>query len=373
MMDVRENGAIEALDDVQAERGPVVGMLAPADEKDHRGATLNGANFDDQDLHDADFRRANLRYASFRRANLTGVDFRDADLVKADFGGAIGLSVERLGGAILLDATLPEHVDLSKGLEGVGNGSKYFQNIFKILLAVCAFALLTVLSMRDENVILHNASPSTMIPLIQASVSITQFGWIVPLIIFVLFAYQLCYLRELWVGMSLLPAVYPDGGEVDRRAYPLLLNCLIRKHFFRLDKDPPSMLQVVVSYVLIFGITAFTFAVFWLEFLKKHDYVLTVFQLGLLSICLSLWVNFIRLGKLLLGGDASDPKHASAKTGLGVLRNSLLLGATVFLALLCASALAFEGASTGSWTNGFFSFNGTIDAGRLLDPAGAGA
>ena len=330
---------------------------------DFRGQDLNGHHFENETLVGADFRGADLQYANFQQAIVTGADFRDADLLKADFTGAVGLSVEKLGGAVLLDAALPPHVDLFKGLEGVAESSKYIQSIFKILLAVCAFALLTVLSIRDENIVLHNASPTTIIPLIQASVSITQFGWIVPLIIFVLFAYQLCHLRELWVQMSLLPAVFPDGGEVDRRAYPLLMNCLTRKYFSRLLKDPPTLLQISISYLLIFGITAFTFMVFWLEFLKKHDYAVTAFQLTLLSLCLSLWFNFARLGRLLLGGDASDPKHHGATTSLGVLRNSLLLGAAVFVVLLGASHLAFEGHfdEVDPLTNGFFSFNVDIE------------
>src|SRR5689334_16357571 len=121
--------------------------------KSFRDRHLEGESFVASDLRGSDFRGAELSGATLESANLSNADFRDSALRGANFRGSLSLSAEMLGGSDLTGAYLPREVAKFTGLQSVEEVSKYLQSIFKIILATCSFALLTVLSMRDENII----------------------------------------------------------------------------------------------------------------------------------------------------------------------------------------------------------------------------
>ena len=108
-------GRIEALEELNADRVPLVGV-------DAQGAFLMGlrleraplarANFSAADLRDCHLRRADLSFATLAGANSRGCDLEEinlenADLSDADLNGA-DLAKARLDGANLNNADLQE-------------------------------------------------------------------------------------------------------------------------------------------------------------------------------------------------------------------------------------------------------------------------
>jgi hypothetical protein len=108
-------GRIEALEELNADRVPLVGV-------DAQGAFLMGlrleraplarANFSAADLRDCHLRRADLSFATLAGANFRGCDLEEinlenADLSDADLNGA-DLAKARLDGANLNNADLQE-------------------------------------------------------------------------------------------------------------------------------------------------------------------------------------------------------------------------------------------------------------------------
>ena len=78
--------------------------------------------------------------------------------------------------------------------------------------------------------------------------------------------------ETLRVQLSKLPATFPDGSPLDRRAYPSTLNCLVRKYFKNLREPPPFFYEVPIAYILLFGISMLTLILFWCSHLKLHSW-----------------------------------------------------------------------------------------------------
>lgn len=291
-------------------------------------------NFSDLQLSEADFSGCDVSAATFRAAELRAADFRDAK----------GVSMEAFGGANLEGARFREGADQFELLSEVDEVSAYLQTLFKIILVTCAFALLTVLSMRDENMILHNAHPSTQLPFIQASVSLSHVAWIVPVIVFFLMSYLLTYLHHLWILISFLPAVFPDGTALDRRTYPLLFNCLIRKNLKRLDDEPPIRLEIVISYVQGFGIPLLTLFAFWVRYLKLHWWPASLLQIATLAGVISLMMYFIQGSRRMMRGQAMLPWATKSSVAVPlVLYHALKWGTGVAVVMACLTWLVFNG------------------------------
>ncbi len=254
-----------------------------------------------------DFRDDRTRGRCFYKRDFAGINLRyarlqDTCLRHADLSEAENLSAESLGGADLTGATLPAPVEGFTALKGIEEASKYLQTIFRITLLLCGFSALTVLSSRDENLILHHVQQLTLLPFIQAAISPIQFAWIMPGIVLILLVYELTYLGETWLQLSFLPAIFPDGMPLDRRAYPLTLNALIRRHSRRLEDSPPAFFQIVTSYFMIFGIALMTLLVFWLGYLRARNAWIIGFQIFTLGVAANLTVFHVRLSRVLLGG-----------------------------------------------------------------------
>ncbi len=111
-------GRIEALQELNADRVPLVGVnatgaflqgiqMATANlfRADLEAADLRDSNWEGADLEYANLRSANFRQANLRRVKLAGADLTDADLVNADLQGA-DLSGTNLANVDLRNANL---------------------------------------------------------------------------------------------------------------------------------------------------------------------------------------------------------------------------------------------------------------------------
>jgi hypothetical protein len=119
-----------------------------------------------------------------------------------------------------------------------------------------------------------------------------------------LYFYFHLYLLKLWESLAGLPAIFPDGKRLDERAYPWLLNGLVRRHFKRLKTGRPFTSHIAewITILLAWWVVPFTMMAFWLRFIPRHDWWGTCFHIGLIVIAVSFAIFFYRLCALTLQG-----------------------------------------------------------------------
>ncbi len=264
---------------------------------DLQGATLGGANLQGADLELADLQEASLRNTTLREA-----DLQDADLTNAK-----GLLAGQLAGANVSGAKLPQDIHKFEALTTIDEASKNTKRIFLAMLLGCAYSVLTIFSTTDARLLTN--SSSSPLPIIQTPIPIAGFFGVAPAILLAIFLYFHFYLQRLWEGLAQLPAIFPDGRPLDQRAYPWLLNALVRSHFALLrERSPPiSRLQTGVSILLAWWAVPFTITVFWLRSLQRHDWILTGFLVAFLVLAIVCAAWFQRLAKKTLRGQQWEP------------------------------------------------------------------
>lgn len=266
---------------------------------DLKGAKTRNTNFTHANLNGANLERGNFAGAHFREADMRGASLRDCKLDEAgfqdtDLEGAKGLLPDQLAGADVSGAKLPESVSDFVALEFVAETSKIARKIFYSLLAACAYALLTAATTRDA---LLAQAVTAKLPIINTEIPLAGFYWVVPLILVVLYFYLHAYLQRLWRGLGALPAVFPDGKPLDEKAYPWLLNGLVRTHFTRLKGDRPPLFRVesYLSIGLAWCFVPATLLVFWWSYLPRQDWTGTGYHIVLLVLTITGAVMLYRL------------------------------------------------------------------------------
>jgi len=246
------------------------------DEIDFREANLRVAHLNHSSLFKADFRGADLSGADLRETNLIDVDFRRAILRGANLEGIRHISGMKLAGSNL-DGVIgfPKDLIEFQELKTVEELSKSAKKIFQIMLLGCIYAGLTIATTEDARLITN--SVSSPLPIIQTQIPIVWFYWVAPFLLLGVYFYLHIYLQHLWAGLADLPAVFPDGKSLDRRAYPWFLNGIIRVHLMLLrhDRPPLSRLQAGVAIFLAWWTTPLALIFFWFRYLPRHDWVIT--------------------------------------------------------------------------------------------------
>ncbi len=287
------------------------------------GANLQEANLMGTNLQEANLMGANLLEAFLLRANLQEADLTRADLQRANLTEVKGLSEATLHNANLDDATgllgsefaradvtgtkLPEDIRDFKVLQAVEETSKNARKIFLSMLLGCAYSWLTIAATTDARLLTN--STSSPLPIIGTEIPIASFYWVAPFILIVLYVYFNFYLQRLWKGLAGLPAIFPDGKSLDERAYPWLLNGLVRRHFGRLKKGRPLMahLEEWVTILLAWWVVPATLFGFWLRYLPRHEWVGTWLHIGLLVASVAAAIIFYRSAARTLRGDERQP------------------------------------------------------------------
>ena len=239
-------------------------------------AYLGHVNLRSAKLCEANFQKATLANATFEHADFNRTTLREANFQDANLTGATGLLASQFAGANVSSAELPEKIAKFEGLIQVEELSKSAKKLFISMLLGCLYAWLTIATTTD--VALLTNSSSSPLPIIQAKIPIAGFYWAAPLILFSLYVWFHFYLQRFWEGLAELPAVFPDGKTLDKKAYPWLLNCLVRPHFTLLRKPRPplSRLMVGISMILAWWVVPLTFVFFWLRYLPKHHWAGTI-------------------------------------------------------------------------------------------------
>ena len=269
---------------------------AKLDDVDFREANLRNANLNGADLSDAIFDthdRTNSAKSTEVNdevqlhadpANLLETNLTDTDLTNATLETVSGLRADKLAGADLTNAKLPYYVADFEELEHVKETSKSARAVFIALLAACAYSWLTIWTTTDAELL--PSSSTTALPIIQSKVPIAGFFHFAPLILLAMYFYFHLYLQRLWTGLSSLPAVFQDGRPLDQKAYPWLLNGMVRAYLPKLIHRQTflSRLEYYVTVALAWWVVPLTLLAFWIRYLPRHAWFGTGLQLALLVI-----------------------------------------------------------------------------------------
>ena len=304
------------------------------------GADLTGASLGGASLIGADLTGAKLTGAHVADAHLGNTKLRESELQDAKLHGVKGLQAGQLAGANVSNTELPEVI--AKQLDDLGavaEASKNARVVFLAMLAGCLYSVLTIGTTTDFSLLTNRASSA--LPVLGAEIPIVGFYWVAPLLLLCVFVYFHLYLQRLWGRLAKLPAVFPDGTALDEKAYPWLLNGLVRGNLKLLRESPPplSRLQNVVSVLLAWWMVPLTLVHFWSRFLPRHDWLGTTLHVALITVAVGVAVMFLRLCRTTL---RHEPERFLWARPWRSGRAMLLLTAGLFLAL---SVGAFEGRS----------------------------
>lgn len=250
-----------------------------------KAASLSYYDFARFDLTGVSLRDVTLTGARFSGANLHHTAFRAADLRDADLSEAVNLQANQLGGADLDGAKLPEPVGKFTDLATVETGSKTTVTLFYSLLLVCVFAWLTIGATTDASLLPNTATSN--LPVIGAAIPIVGFYLAGPLLLLALHVYFHLHLIRLWEGLTMLPAIFPDGRRLDQVAYPWLLNGMVCAHFPPLRRQRPtfSRIQSLLALLLAWWLAPLTLLGLWVRYLRRHDWTITLIQTLLVAPC----------------------------------------------------------------------------------------
>jgi uncharacterized protein YjbI with pentapeptide repeats len=283
-----------------------------------QGAILMDAQLQGAWLNRADLREALLISANFERlavtedgepgqgpsADLTDANFRSANLSNAQLSTVTGLRAEMLAGAVLTNAKLPGDVARFDQLKHVEETSRNATTVFFGLLAASLYSWLTIATTTDLALI--TGSASSPLPIINTNIALSGFYLAAPVILIAVYCYFHLYLQRLWRGLASLPAVFPDGEALDDKAYPWLLNGLVRVHFKNLAYRPRTRWEKYLSISLAWWVVPFTLLLFWIRFLPRHDWwVGTPLHIFLIAAAAWFGVDSYRLAVRTLSGGAT--------------------------------------------------------------------
>ncbi len=289
------------------------GFPADLNHGDFRGHDFSRAMLDGADLTGARLEKANFSHSSLVKAtlmgalldgaDLTGVNLSGADvtglsgletavLQGADFTNARGVNGHAFAGQDLTGVTLPSALESFGGVRQVEEISRPAKSIFLSLIGACLYAWLTIGASSDANLIVNAASAP--LPIIQAPVPMVGFFIAGPAILFVLYLYLHLYLARLWRELGALPAIFPNGRQLDHSIFPWLLNCLAPWHIKKLNerRQPAHWLQVGLSVFAAWVMAPLTLLGFWARQIPRHDGALSFYLLILLLACAGAGIYF---------------------------------------------------------------------------------
>ncbi len=267
-----------------------------------QGAQLSGADFSEANFSDANLEEADLRDAILQGANLQRTVLRDVNLENVDLTKANGLLPAQLGGANLCGARLPDRFGDFDGLKIVEEESKNARTLFFGILLACVYGWLTIASTTD--VLLLTNSSSSQLPVISASIPIVSFYIVGPLMLFVLYMYLHLHLQRLWERLADLPAVFPDGRSLGKRAYPWLLTGLVYSYnpYLKNRRPPLSRLQTAISLLVTWWLMPLTILLFWTRYLRRHEWIGTSLHIVVLVASISAGILLYQLAVSTLRG-----------------------------------------------------------------------
>ena len=186
-------------------------------------------------------------------------------------------------------------------LKVIEETSKNARKIFIAMLLGCVYSWLTIATTRNPATLTN--SKLLKLPIIGTETPMAWFYPVAPLVLLAAFFYLHFYLRRLWEGLAELPARFPDGKRLDQRAYPWLLNGLVRRHFERLRERPfTSHLEEWFTIFLAWWAVPITLGGFWWFYfnLPSRDSIVTDLHIAVIMTSVIATLHFLRLTRRIL-------------------------------------------------------------------------
>lgn len=259
-------------------------------QADLRGLDLAGADLTDADLEGADLEGADLRGASVAAANLRRCRLTDcrllgirgldsAALQDADLQGVTGLSGPELAGANLTGAKLPDALSFQGRLDYIADASQNARPAFLSIMLSCVFIILTVFSTPDA-ALLSNASLAVL-PDLATNIPAASFFWVAPALLLGLYVYLHLQMHGIGETLADLPAVFPDGTPLEKRAYPWVATNLLRMR----GGWAALRFEEMVTIFLLWGTVPLTLLAIWLRYLPLRDWPVSALHIALIVAC----------------------------------------------------------------------------------------
>jgi uncharacterized protein YjbI with pentapeptide repeats len=266
------------------------GLRADLSDASLEGQELIGVKLKFADLHDANLRAADLLLADLRDASLVRADLEDSCLVGANLEAAnlegasletaMGLVPRQIAGANLRDALLPPQIMEFQAASKYARASRIAWRCFAPLIPAVLLSWLIVWKTKDAQLL----TDSAVIPYLQshtaaAAMPTAQIFLLGPLVILSLYLVFHFQLQKVWEAVMELPAIFPDGHELDDRGPGLIIG-LLRAHFWWIGRDGPSSMWVekTFSVVAAYWLAPFTLVLFWARYLTMQDVKGTLLQ-----------------------------------------------------------------------------------------------
>jgi len=206
--------------------------------------------------------------AEGRRADLGGFDMRGltlagADLTGADLATARFLTAPQLAGTDLTGARLPEPVARFVDLDRARGLATMARRLLVVLVLLCAYTVLVLAT--DTGRPLAGGLAALRLPVVEVVVPVFWFHLGAPLVVLALYGWLHLYLTRMFEALGRLPAVFPDGVPLDRRADPWLVTGLIRAHVPRLKAWRPPLwwAQQALVVAVAWGMAPATLVFLW--------------------------------------------------------------------------------------------------------------
>lgn len=243
---------------------------------DLREANLFRADLSNANLFEANLRGADLAVTSVEDTIFLNTNLQDTRLYRVDFRTTTGLLASQLAGSDLSGARLPDEVLIYDGLKNVEETAKSAGFLFTVTLLICAYAWLAIANIQAASFV--SKAAGIPLPIVNTQIPVTGLFQVVPFILLGIYVYFLLNLQNMWVALSDLPAVFPDGRTIDRRAYPWLMVGIVRYHFVRLKKSRHLVykFQDLLTIFLAWWVVPLTLTIFWLRYLSVHDLAGTI-------------------------------------------------------------------------------------------------
>jgi uncharacterized protein YjbI with pentapeptide repeats len=257
---------------------------------DLEGSDLIGVDLRFVDLHDANLRAADLLMSDLRDACLVRANFRDSCLVGANLEAAnlegasletaMGLVPRQLAGANLHEALLPASILQFESLAEFKRASQKVRGFFFAMMTISALSALLIWMTNDYQLLtntavfffLHSQAAAAALPTV-------QFYLIAPVALFIFYLVFQFHLQHLWDLALELPAVFPDGRNLEENE-PRIVVGLLRAHFRWMNTDAPStrFVEKAISLFLAYWIVPIALFFYWVRFLTLQELRGTVLQ-----------------------------------------------------------------------------------------------
>lgn len=166
------------------------------------------------------------------------------------------------------------------------------------ILAVCAYAYLTITSTTDEGLISN--STISQLPIIQTNISIVVFYYTGPVLLFILFVYFHLYLQRFWRGVAELPIKHPDGRPVDDYVYPWIISSAFLRARIPALKEQRSLPNILEGFICVFMAWWFIpilLIFFWGRFLTRQEWIGTLVHILIIIMAVGSAIGFYNNAK----------------------------------------------------------------------------